>query len=383
MKSESPCTYTISLIESPSGPSTGGACDTAEQGGSSSRTGNASFLQSAFWADFKAAHGWKPLSVSLCLKDGQTGAESPFKISVLLRSFKRFFTLAYIPMGPELPLMQNTPPVLYSKVLADTARALKPLLPRNSLCVRMDVPLDFYSLEERGDFVYSISKPLVKAPSDIQPPDTNILDLTLSEDKISANMKSKWRYNINLASKRGVVVEKAGEEGIDIFYDLYLQTAKRDGIAVHAKNYYRDLLLRSGRDGVQITMYIAKHEGEALAAIIVLFSGSEAVYLYGASSNNKRNLMSAYLLQWTAIKDAKKAGCTTYDFYGIPPTDDENHPMHGLYRFKTGFGGKNVHRPGSIDFPLSLLYSLFRAAEKLRGFYHKRIKKIRVKKRNS
>lgn len=370
LKEESPCPYTVSLIDAHNVPSTGAAADTAKS------VGTASFLQSAFWTDFKACHGWKPLSVNLCLKDGQTGAEKDFELSVLLRGFKRFFTLAYIPMGPNIPLAHDTAARCYYKVLANTARTLKHLLPRNSLCIRMDVPLNFYTLEERGAFVHSISKPLVKAPADIQPPDTSILDLTLTEDEISANMKSKWRYNINLAVKRGVTVEKTGEEGIDIFYDLYLQTAKRDGIAVHSKNYYRDLLLRSERDGVQIAMYIAKHEGEALAAIIVLFAGSEAVYLYGASSNNKRNLMSAYLLQWTAIKDAKTSGCMSYDFYGIPPTDNENHPMHGLYRFKTGFGGKNVHRPGSIDLPLSPLYFLFRTAEKLRLFYHKKIKKL-------
>jgi len=367
LKSESPCTYTISLIKTDNAQSTGASSDVAKQT-------EASFLQSAFWADFKASHGWKPLTVNLCLKDGQTGEEKFFTVSVLLRSFKRFFTLAYIPMGPHLSVEADTEP--YQKLLADTAAALKSLLPQNTLCIRMDVPLDFYTIQERNDFCTALSKPLRKAAADIQPPDTNVLDLTLSEDEISANMKSKWRYNINLAAKRGVTVEKTGAESIDTFYDLYLQTAKRDGIAVHSKNYYRDLLLRSGTGAVRIVMYIAKHEGEELAAIIVLFAGSQAVYLYGASSNNKRNLMSAYLLQWTAIRDAKKAGCTVYDFYGIPPTDDENHPMYGLYRFKTGFGGKNIHRPGSIDLPLSPLYFLFRAAEKLRLFYHKKIKKL-------
>jgi lipid II:glycine glycyltransferase (peptidoglycan interpeptide bridge formation enzyme) len=80
-------------------------------------------------------------------------------------------------------------------------------------------------------------------------------------------------------------------------------------------------------------------------------------------------------LQWQAITDAKKSHCVEYDFYGIPPNSDENHPMHGLYRFKTGFGGAIVHRPGSIDAPLSRLYALYRAAENLRAFYHKKLKK--------
>ena len=88
--------------------------------------------------------------------------------------------------------------------------------------------------------------------------------------------------------------------------------------------------------------------------------------------------MPAYLVQWTAIKDAKAFGSKIYDFYGMPPTDDENHPMHGLYLFKTGFGGAHVHRPGSFDIPLSSLYSFYTLAENARAFWNKKIlKKIR------
>ena len=88
--------------------------------------------------------------------------------------------------------------------------------------------------------------------------------------------------------------------------------------------------------------------------------------------------MPAYAVQWTAIQDAKEYGSKIYDFYGIPPTAQEGHPMHGLYLFKTGFGGREVHRPGSFDIPLKKLYSLYTTAEKLRAFYHKTfLKKIR------
>ena len=206
-------------------------------------------------------------------------------------------------------------------------------------------------------------------------------------------MRSKWRYNIRLAQKKGVVVrayrartDKAdnpsldsdASRALDIFYELYKTTASRDGIAIHAKKYYEDLFALSAahKDAPLITVYIASHEGENLASIITLFSKSEAVYLYGASSNAKRNLMPAYLLQWTAICDAKSYGSAVYDFYGMPPSDDKNHPMYGLYLFKTGFGGRIVHRPGSLDFPLSPLYAPYAFAESARAFYHKRIKKI-------
>jgi lipid II:glycine glycyltransferase (peptidoglycan interpeptide bridge formation enzyme) len=125
-----------------------------------------------------------------------------------------------------------------------------------------------------------------------------------------------------------------------------------------------------------VRLYLAEHEGECIAAIITLFSPRQAVYLYGASSNIKRNLMATYLLQWQAITDAKDAGSRIYDFYGISPTDDKHHPMHGLYRFKTNFGGTIIHRPGSIDAVVSPVYRLYCVMEKVRMFYHKRIKKF-------
>jgi lipid II:glycine glycyltransferase (peptidoglycan interpeptide bridge formation enzyme) len=123
-------------------------------------------------------------------------------------------------------------------------------------------------------------------------------------------------------------------------------------------------------------MYTANHENEPLAVIVVLFMGEIATYLYGASSNKKRNLMAAYALQWKVIQDAKEAGCLCYDLFGIPPNDDPSHPMAGLYRFKTGFGGQIIHRPGSWDFLYKpVIYKLFNTAEALRKWLRDRKKK--------
>jgi len=87
--------------------------------------------------------------------------------------------------------------------------------------------------------------------------------------------------------------------------------------------------------------------------------------------------MPAYCLQWRAIRDAREARCKRYDFYGIPPVDDPAHPMYGLYRFKTGFGGSIVHRTGSVDLPLRpVLYGLYRLAEAGRAFWYKKLVKL-------
>jgi lipid II:glycine glycyltransferase (peptidoglycan interpeptide bridge formation enzyme) len=216
-----------------------------------------------------------------------------------------------------------------------------------------------------------LEKPFSRAAADIQPPDTVLIDLTRDEGALLTGMKEKCRYNIRLAAKKGVTVRCSGAEELGVFYRLFEETAQRDGLVIHSREYYAELFALSGNysgsPAAETRLYIAGHEGEDLAAIITLFRGEEATYLYGASSNNKRNLMAPYLLQWAAMRDAKAAGCLRYDLFGIPPNDDPNHPMAGLYRFKTGFGGAIIHRPGSWDFSYKpLITGLFRAAEGLR-----------------
>jgi lipid II:glycine glycyltransferase (peptidoglycan interpeptide bridge formation enzyme) len=230
-------------------------------------------------------------------------------------------------------------------------------------------------------FPPALEKPFKRAAADVQPPDTVLVDLSRPTETILGEMKPKWRYNIRLAEKKGVTVRRADEAELPVFYTLFRETAKRDGIAIHSLDYYAGLfsLCREYREGAlagvlpdrsvrpDIRLYIAAEGGEDLAAIITLFRGTKAVYLYGASSDHKRNLMAPYALQWKAIEDARAAGCLEYDLFGIPPRDDPKHPMAGLYRFKTGFGGTIIHRNGSWDYPYRpVMKSLFEAAEALR-----------------
>ncbi len=370
-------------------------------------TNSGSFLQTPFWAEFKAAHGWKNARYELELSPEtelkHELSEKNLEVSVLTREFgKGFlcFTIAYIPLFPSLPFKgvpAGEQTIEFCALLSDIAGSLKTVLPKNTLYIRFDPAIEFLSPEERDEFnvgvrVVSFADHLKikKNKVDVQPPDSTQINLLPTEEEILSAMKSKWRYNINLSARKGVeIIRITGENPefskyLDIFYDLYKITAERDGIAIHSKKYYEDLLkkssdeIKAGKNVPKISLYIAKHEEDFLGAIITLFSKTESVYLYGCSSNTKRNLMPNFLLQWTAMKDAKAYGSGYYDMYGMPPTDDPKHPMHGLYLFKTGFGGKNIHRPGTFDIPTNIFYKAYSAAENLRSFWHKKVmKKIR------
>jgi lipid II:glycine glycyltransferase (peptidoglycan interpeptide bridge formation enzyme) len=323
--------------------------------------GAASFLQSGFWGSFKARFGW---TARAFLADWE-GGERPLPLLVIRRRLGPVFSFAYVPWGPELPSGFPNSDTDRSSALAELACALKPLLPNNTAFIRFDPPWYTEGAETPPPLIFP---PLVRAAADVQPPDTVLVDLSPPERDILMNMKPKWRYNIGLAEKRGVKARRLDAEGLNIFYSLFLETAKRDGINIHSLEYYKTLFTHcADYPGQEIRLYLAEHEGGALGAVIVLFRGREAVYLYGASSNIKRNLMAPYALQWQAMKDAKAAGCTEYDLFGIPPGKDPSHPMTGLYQFKTGFGGRIVHRPGSWDYTCKpLVKSLFSMAEKTR-----------------
>ncbi|MCR4742420.1 MAG: peptidoglycan bridge formation glycyltransferase FemA/FemB family protein [Treponema sp.] len=396
------------------------------------------FLQNPFWCQFKARHGWKYSRYQVSLElpalendnncshsDKKENFTKTFELALLNRSFaKGIFNLAYIPLMPEL-LFECTPEevinqaleedgesfsqinqelitpetqtIEFANMLSELSKALKNFLPKNTIFIRWDPNVILNSPEDRQMFnfgmktvIYADKLKLKKSRVDIQPPDSSLVDLTADQEEILNRMHQKWRYNIRLASRKGVEIKKYTgdspeiQEKIDKFYELTKITNARDGNSSHAKAYYLDLIQSSAKERKEnkesplVSLYLAQVEGEEIAAIMTLFNKTEAIYLYGASSNEKRNLMPNHLLQWTAMQDAKEYGCKYYDMYGMPPEGkDQHHPMHGLYLFKTNFGGKNIHRTGSWDYPVkSIFYGLYIFAENLRAFYYKVLKKI-------
>jgi lipid II:glycine glycyltransferase (peptidoglycan interpeptide bridge formation enzyme) len=325
--------------------------------------GAASFLQSAFWGAFKARFGW---DAGGFLADWRGGGVRP--LLALRRSLGPGVSFVYVPWGPELPGEYDA--ASRQRALEELARALRPFY-RGSAFIRFDPP---WYTRGAGVFPPALEKPFIRAAADVQPPDSVLVDLGRPAEAVLEGMKPKGRYNIRLAAKKGVTVRRAEEAELPaelpVFYRLFQETARRDGIAIHSFDYYRTLFSlsreyrgREAQPAPDVRLYIASEGGEDLAAVITLIRGKQAVYLYGASSDRKRNLMAPYALQWKAMEDARAAGCLEYDLFGIPPGEDPNHPMAGLYRFKTSFGGAVIHRCGSWDYPYrKVASSLFNAA---------------------
>lgn len=185
------------------------------------------------------------------------------------------------------------------------------------------------------------------------PEKTILLDLKKDEKTLLAEMKPKWRYNINLATRKGVTVRTTQDtKDIKTFYELTQDVESRGLYHGFDLSHYQKMMAALGEDGY-LRLYIAEYEGKPLAAILVSFYGQVATYLHGGSSNEDRNMMPAYACQWQAIRDAQENGMLVYDFWGI---SDKLTSWQGITRFKRGFGGEELEFSGAFDLPLSKTY---------------------------
>jgi lipid II:glycine glycyltransferase (peptidoglycan interpeptide bridge formation enzyme) len=312
-------------------------------------------LQSWQWGQLKAAFGWQAVRVGV--EDGErlvAGAQVLFRC--LPPSFP-YLSIAYVPKGPILDFdNQEISEALLSAIhcLARQKRAMllkiEPELPHSPSVVRQLQACGF--------------RP---SPQTIQPRSTIHIDLRADLDEILARMKSKTRYNVRLAGRKGVLVREGTADDLPIFYRLVELTGKRDGFAVHSRGYYETayrLFVPPGNDrnSSLARLFLATYHDKVIAGLMVFAFGQRAWYMYGASSDRERKRMPNHLLQWQAIRWARERGCLTYDLWGIPDevgeepgkykrtVTDRQGGLWGIYRFKQGFGGQVVRYVGAYDY---------------------------------
>lgn len=298
--------------------------------------------------------------------------------------------IAYVPYGPEIEPSESN----QGTFLEELSEGLRSFLPKNCIALRYDLNWQSHwckedDYDEEGNWLGLPQKVfqeiklnfgtcnhnLTKANSNILPANTILIDLRPSEETILQRMKPKTRYNIRLALKKGVKVRSMGVEGLQIWYNLYMETAMRNGLTLNEFNYFRYIFASKMEcldKDVNVQLLIAYHDGTPLAAMFLVLSDYRATYLYGASSSSSRNVMPTYALQWRAMQIAKAHKCLEYDMFGIAPNPDPSHPMYGLYKFKQGFGGNIFHQLGCWDYPIDNdKYSYFAACEmKMQGYYN-------------
>lgn len=184
-----------------------------------------------------------------------------------------------------------------------------------------------------------------------------------TQDEIFAAFHQKTRYNIRLATKKGVTIKEGTKDDLKDFHRIMVETGERDNFIIRSLSYFEKMYDELAPEHMKLLM--AYYEEKPIAGIIPIMYGNKTWYLYGASSNQHRNLMPNYLLQWTMIQEAITRGCDIYDFRGVSGVVDETHPQYGLYRFKKGFNAEFTEFIGEVYIPYKpLVYKLYKLAEK-------------------
>lgn len=185
------------------------------------------------------------------------------------------------------------------------------------------------------------------------------LDLARTNDDLLRAMSANTRRKIRAAHKKEVTIRAAGLDDLPILYRLYQVTGQRDGFLIRPFDYYRRAWQTFMRAGFAHA-FIADYQGKAIAQLILFHFGRKCWYFYGASSNEERNRMPNYALQWEAIQWAKSQGYAIYDMWGAPDVFDESDRLWGVYRFKRGFRGQIIRHIGAWDYaPRPRLYRAY------------------------
>lgn len=292
----------------------------------------AHILQTSPWGVLKSAFGWKPRYVQV----NNLGAQ------ILFRRLPLGLSIGYLPRGPvgngdwgdfwpEVDLLCRKERAVFLRLEPD---------------IWEPIPQDFSGSQLAG---------FVQSQQTVQPPRTILIDLQQDEEDILMAMKSKTRYNIRLAERKDVVVRQSDD--VDAFHRMMLTTGQRDVFGVHSLQYYQRAYDAFAPLDACVLL-LAEFDGKPLAGLMAFAHGDTAWYFYGASTDEERNRMPTYLLQWEAIWWAKTRGCKVYDLWGVPdhPENeleesflDRSDGLWGVYRFKRGFGGQLQRTIGTWD----------------------------------
>ena len=329
------------------------------------------FQQSLEWGEVKTS--WKKEVILSENKDGKIRGS----LCVWIRKIPIFGNIMYSARGPVCDLYDEE----IIKDLKDGADLLAKKY--NAFVLRVEPDI----LKSDEEFRKIITKNGFKIKDDskdfkdeIQPRFVFRLNLKgKTEEEVFAELHQKTRYNVRLATKKGVVIKEGTREDLKDFHKIMIETGERDNFIIRSLEYFEKMYDEMAPNHMKL--FMAYHEDKPISGIIPIMYGNKVWYLYGASSNSHRNLMPNYLLQWTMIQEAIKRGADMYDFRGVSGVVDESHPQYGLYRFKKGFNADFTEFIGEIYIPYKpLIYKMYKFSEKAFRTLRTLKKKITTKK---
>lgn len=329
------------------------------------------FMQSKIWSKVKS--NWINEVVLSVDDEGNIRGS----VSVLIRKVPFFNnTMMYSPRGPVCDIYDK-------EVLEELISGVNQLAKKyKSYVLKIDPDVkadDEKFIELMKELGFSV-KDSGKNFEGIQPKFVFRMDIKdKSEEEVFESFHSKTRYNIRLAERKGVTTRIGNRDDLKRFHEIMEETGMRDEFVIRNLEYFERMYDNMAPDNLRL--YMAEHEGEDIAGTLAIYFGNKVWYLYGASSNAKRNVMPNYALQWEMIKWAIEKKCEIYDFRGVSGDIDESNPLYGLYRFKKGFNGEFTEFVGEIELIFNkTLNNLVNKSEKAYRELRRRVYLLKGKK---
>lgn len=286
----------------------------------------ANFLHSWNWGEFHKNLGKAVLRVGFYQGENLVGV-----MLCIIEKAKRA-TYLIVPAGPLIDWDNQK--------LVDIFRETTSSVANDYGCSFVRVRPQIFDMEQNDKLFSQMG--FKKAPMHLHAELTRQLDLTKSEDQLLAEMRKTTRYEIKQAIKLNIKVNTSKNPAdIDQFYILQKETAKRQRFVEFDKRFLKEQFKVFSGDN-QALLYTSFLGDKKLAQAFIIFYGEEADYHYGASTVDGRKYPGAYLIQWEAIKEAKKRGMKRYNLWGVAPEGETNHRFYGVSVFKRGFGGEDV-----------------------------------------
>jgi peptidoglycan pentaglycine glycine transferase (the first glycine) len=200
------------------------------------------------------------------------------------------------------------------------------------------------------------------------------LDITLSPENLLANMRKTTRYLIKKVSEnKDVSIETSSDtKSIEIYQKLNREVARRQKFVPFSDEFIKKEFEIFNNDNSAVFVF-GKYKNNIVAGALIIFwpvgAGRQAIAFYhqAASLGEFSKFSIPYLLQWEAIKEAKKRGCKIYDFWGFTDPDKfPKHPWAGPTLFKMGFGGQKYEYIKTQDYIISWKYWINYIIESIR-----------------
>lgn len=338
------------------------------------QTGAPSFLQSWEWGNMQETLGHTILHLQIETKN------KPIAIAQVIKQRVKRGNFLYIPHGPLF---------LNAKINKQgTSEEPQPGILKKTLDTLLTYLID---IAQKENYTFIRIAPIVENTSKNQNIYTEtgfrkapifinadehiwVLPIEKTEEELLQDMRKTTRYLIRRAPKDGVKIEKRTDaKAVDDFWPVYEETTKREQFSPFSKTFIRNEFESFHKTNNALFLFGKTHNPQLitdnrqpitdnpqpptyLASALIVFTKTTAFYHQGASIHTKYPV--PYHLQWEAICEAKKRGCTLYNFWGVAPEEDKKHPWKGLSLFKRGFGGYQINYLPTQDYILSPRYYL-------------------------